>query len=193
MKTFGCLVCNPDNALLHRTDLEACYKDNNHGTGIYVWDKIEKKHLVIKFEPFADFNKIWEQIEKFNTQPDRYCNLVINLRYATLGRKTKNHTQPIAVFEDQMYLVHHGTYLEFEWKPEYMSDTQCMAAWIQNYLLQNEIDNIDALIKNPMIIELLEDKFTGNKVLLVEKDKYVMLNKDIWFQDVDGVWWSQPR
>lgn len=178
------ILFNPKNKPFDRDELKFSYQANPDGTGLYYYDKDLNKAFVHKWLLGTDFDIIWKTVSELSLNK-AICNVAIHFRFATSAGKTKAQIHPIKV-NNTLYLLHNGICSRFDLDPTVMSDTQTMAFWFKclNFNLKQ--------LKAKKHHTYLNNVFSGNKLLLVDKDDYLIINSDLgeW---KDGIWrsWRQ--
>lgn len=164
-----------------KRELEQSYQYNSDGTGLVYWDDKKQEMIVQKWLIGTPFHKIYNFVQKVE-QLKSAKNIAIHFRFGTSGGKTIEQIHPIEISYNY-FLLHNGIVREFEFDAQVMSDTQLMGFWLKCANIK-----VNSL-KNKFLKKCLETKFVGNKLLLLESDKYAIINEELgeW---VGGIWKS---
>ena len=163
-----------------KDELKRSYETNPDGTGILYYDASQDKMVVHKWLADTKFEDIYKYLSEVEKNPDAK-NIAIHFRIGTSGEKGFNQIHPQHIKND-MYLFHNGIMRQFD-VSEKESDTQWMAKWLAD--TNFSFDKLE----NPEYRKIYENIFSSNKLLIIEKDKFVFLNEDLGQWD-KGVWKS---
>lgn len=171
-----------NSALFNKQELEDSYKLNSDGTGLIYFDPADEQLHVQKFIKGTDFEEIYKYVQQVE-QKKNIKNIGIHFRFGTGGGLGIDQVHPIQV-KDDMWIMHNGVSGTFDVDNANASDTQWMAYWLKNnnFHLEN--------LKDPKAQKIYNNIFSGNKVLVFEKDQYKFINEDLGNWDKDGIWRS---
>lgn len=162
-------------------ELEESYKFNSDGTGVIYFDPRDCKLKVKKFIKGTPFEKIYKYIKSVEQNPN-YKNIAVHFRFGTGGGLGIDQIHPIEI-RDNMYLIHNGCSGTFDISNATASDTQWMARWLKN---NNFCLNV---LNDENNKKIYDNIFSGNKLLIMEGDKYKFVNEDLGRWD-KGIWKS---
>lgn len=163
-------------------ELQESYQANPDGTGLVYYDTNLQKLVMHKWLLGTEFNTIWKYVSKLSGKK-HIKNVAIHFRFATSAGKTIYQIHPIRVNKN-MVLVHNGICSRFDLDPTVMSDTQAMGFWFK--CLGHDLKTL----KEKKFKVWLENTFAGNKLLLLEKDDYLIINSQLgeWKDDIWRSW-----
>ena len=170
-----------NNLLFDKKELEESYKSNPDGTGIIYYDPADSLLKVKKFIKGTEFEKIYKYIKTVEKNKT-YKNIAVHFRFGTGGGLGIEQIHPIKIREN-MYLIHNGVSHTFDIDNQNASDTQWMARWLNknNFALDS--------LNDPDNKKIYDKIFSGNKLLIMEGDKYKFINEDLGRWD-KGIWKS---
>lgn len=176
------ILFKPNNTVLfNREILRESYQINPDGSGLIYYDESSHKMIAQKWMPGTDFEEIYRSIAEVESNVTAK-NVAVHFRIGTSGGKGEEQIHPMHV-KDQMYLLHNGICVDFEFDPEIMSDTQLIAFWFKC------LDVSVLKMKDRLALKYLNEKFVGNKLIIIEGNDYVIVNEALgcW---TNGIWQS---
>lgn len=180
------IVHNWFNKPFNKQRMENFYNLNHDGTGLYYYNENTNKTVVKKWEGNVPFNQIWQTLNSLHHHK-QIRNVAVHFRYSTSGGKGEKQIHPMKM-SNGIYLMHNGVLPAFEFDTRIMSDTQLLAFWLDNVFDKKYIKTLAEL--NYLTVNTLEQSvLNGNKVLLLQKDKYMIFNQELgeW---KDDIWYS---
>jgi predicted glutamine amidotransferase len=165
------ILFKKDNTILFdKVELEESYRSNPDGTGLLYYDSVADKMVVKKWLSKTPFETIYKKIQEVESMPNAKC-VGVHFRIGTSGGKGIEQIHPIHIDGDK-YLFHNGVCREFEVNNN-ASDTQWIAWFLKDKKF--ELKEID----NEINKHIYENIFSGNKLLIVEKDKFKFVNEGL--------------
>ena len=170
---------------------------NTDGFGYYAWNKKENKAEIEKFYHKGMDAKIDELTTYWNEHRDNYSFIITHSRYGTSGGKSLDQCHPIPVDHLDMngnneykgwYIIHNGVLDNFG---QHISDTQLYAKEFGQWMHDRNIQSLDEITRCKEYVRYLsDDMFKWNRVVIIHKDKYIVINRDTGIEGKYGDWHS---
>ena len=179
------IVHNWFNKQFNKEEMQHFYELNNDGTGLYYYNMNTGKVTIKKWPRETTFNEIWQTLNSLYKHK-QIRNVAVHFRYSTSGGEGERQIHPMKM-SNGMYLMHNGVLPAFEFDTRIMSDTQVMAFWLDNVFDKKNIKDLSDISFE--FSQELENVFQYNKVLLLHKQCFRILNQNLgeWRNDI---WYS---